>query len=241
MKKCILFLVFLSTLALGWAHSATALPTNPPQTVDVGGRFVVNPGETQTVSLAGPMYIKNLVIQAQGSAFESTIEVMVNGEVKGTIHAPGRDPSYVVTVAETTRSIQFRHRDGGSMQILDISATAYPLGSPPIHPGLFIGSSDQVIELASRALREIQYLKGFATPEEQAMYLYPIKRNAGLVYVMATAHGDLSSSTTTRLVALADQISFAEPYLNELMMTESAFDGVVELIAIREKIRALLN
>jgi hypothetical protein len=41
-----------------------------------------------------------LIVQAQGISSDSVIEVMVNGQVKGTIYAPGRDPSYVVTIGD---------------------------------------------------------------------------------------------------------------------------------------------
>ena len=42
-------------------------------------------------------------------------DVVVNGDVKGTIYVPGRDPSYIVTVGDYTDSIEFISRNGTSI------------------------------------------------------------------------------------------------------------------------------
>jgi hypothetical protein len=211
------------------------------QTVQLGGGFFVYPAASESVPLAAPYYIKNLVIQAEGTTAGSTIEVMVNGQVKGTIQAPGHDPSFVVTVAETARSIEFRHRDGGTMRIISIVGTIAEVPAQPVFGGGFVGSRDALVALANKALRQIDNLDSFAEPEDENTYLFPIKRNAGLVYVMATAHGDLSRQTVSQLVALSDQIAFADSYLNRLMMLDAAFDSVVELLSVKETIRSILQ
>lgn len=213
------------------------------QTIRLGGGFTVAAAQSESIGLDGPRYIKNLVIQAEGISTDSTIEVMVNGQVKGTIYAPGRDPSYVVTIAETARSIEFRHRAGGNMRILQVLGTVSSWHGHPGFPGDggFRGNKDQVIGLAMQAMRQIETLKQFASLGEEETYLFPIKRNAGLVYVMANAHGDLSRKTIRQLIALMDQIDFANPYLTEVMQKDGAFNAVVDLLTVRESIQDLLD
>ena len=146
-----------------------------------------------------------------------------------------------MTVAEVARSVEFRYREGGPMQVISVYGTVRDMGSRPIFRGTFGGSNDQIVDLASRVLQEVAVLTALSTPEDELMYLFPIKRNAGLAYVMATAHGDLAKTTISQLIALSDQISFADTYLNKLMEIDAAFASVVELISVRERIRSLLN
>jgi hypothetical protein len=218
------------------APFAPALETTP-----LGGNLWVSPSSTQSMPLPGRYYIKNLVIQAQAGSSDSTIEVMVNGQVKGTIEAPGRDPSYVVTIDDSARSIEFRHRSGGAMNIMVVVGTISRPGVPVYHGGRYSVTCDDIINLSSSALEQIENLRAFATPQDDQTYLSPIKTDAGLVYVMCTAHGDISKETITQLQALADQIKVADPYLNQLMLLDAAFDNVVQLLTVKETILSLLN
>lgn len=237
----------LSKYIVSFLIGLCALPTAAQglggyETVNLNANFTVNDSETKSVSLNGVHRLKNIVVQAEGISQDSTIEVMVNGQIKGTIYAPGRDPSYVVTVEEATRSIEFRHRTGGSMRIIAILATQ-SVWSKPVSggSGAFYGDKEVVQQLAATALAQIEILKGFAAPMDVKDYLYPIKKNAGLVYVMSNAHGDLSKRTIAQLVALMDQIDFANAYLGTLMQQDDAFESVVELLTVRETISDLLD
>jgi len=243
-----LFLTLLSTTAAAVGFYSTPaladslLPQPAFETVRLGGNFSVGDSETKSISLGGPRYIKNLVVQAQGIYSDSAVEVMVNGQIKGTLYAPGRDPSYVVTIGEVARTIEFRHRSGGAMRILDVVGTVSEWsGNPGNHDGGFTGSRDQVQQLALTAMRQIETLRAFSSPDDESTYLFPIKKNAGLVYVMSSAHGDLSRKTVMQLVALSDQIDFANSYLSLLMQQDGAFDAVVNLLTVRESIIALLE
>jgi hypothetical protein len=231
--------LFTATLV---AISSTAQASPDFETIRLGGSFTVSDSQTQSIALDGPRYVRNIVVQAQGYGTDSTIEVMVNGRVKGTIYAPGRDPSYVVTIAETARSIEFRHRTGGAMRILDVMGTVSTWrGNPGNHEGGFRGSKDQVIQLALSAMRQVEILRNYSLPEDEMAYLFPIKKNAGLVYVMSTAHGDLSRKTIQQLLVLSDQIDFANRYLSQLMQQDGAFNAVVDLLTVRESIQDLLD
>lgn len=81
-------------------------------------------GETKTLSTRGRRYVESIIVQADARWNDTTIEVIANGKVKGTIYIPRRDPSYVVTIAEEVDSILLRFVSGGTATIRDIKATA---------------------------------------------------------------------------------------------------------------------
>ncbi len=71
------------------------------------GRMTVSLKNPKTLSLRHPRYIKKLVISAEGVRRDAKFNVVVNGDIKGTIYVPGRDPSYYVTIEDYVESIQF--------------------------------------------------------------------------------------------------------------------------------------
>lgn len=239
----ILFQALLSLpLAISSFANAESLLARGHQTVLLASDFVIRDSETKSLALDRGRHIKNLIVQAEGVGSNSMIEVMVNGEVKGTIYAPGRDPSYVVTVEDISRTIEFRHRSGGSMHISQVYAVVSDWSSPHTNPGGGFGANKgQVIDLATDTLSLIENLGQIATPEDFQNYLFPIKKNAGLVYVMSNAHGDLSKLTIDKLINLMDQIDYAQPYLDQLLRNEAAFDTVVELLTVRETLADWLD
>lgn len=212
------------------------------ETLIISGNFTLAPSETKSIPLKAIQKIKNLVIQAEGVNQDSMIEVMVNGEIKGTIYAPGKDPSYVVTIAEATRSVEFRHRSGGSMRIHQVIATVSGWSAPLPNPGGgFHGGYDEVVAAAQAAMAQVDHLKNYSTSNDIRDFLFPIKRKAGLVYVMATSHGHLSKDAILALTALMDQIDFARSHLGQLMQKDECFDASVELLTIRETISEWLD
>ncbi len=76
--------------------------------------FKLKSGRTKSIQLRSHQYIKKLIIEAEGIRRDATFEVIVNGEVKGTIYVPGRDPSYIVTIEDSTSSIEFMSRNGNA-------------------------------------------------------------------------------------------------------------------------------
>ena len=64
------------------------------QTVDVPGSwFSLHPGELQTLYVAGGWrFVKKLYIRADAEWGDATLEVIANGDVKGTVYVPGRAP-----------------------------------------------------------------------------------------------------------------------------------------------------
>jgi hypothetical protein len=75
---------------------------------------ILEEGEYKVLYLPGLLYVKKLYISVEGIARSAYFDVMVNGDIKGTIHAPGSDPLYIVNVAATTRTIQLRSMYGNA-------------------------------------------------------------------------------------------------------------------------------
>lgn len=69
-------------------------------------------GTTQQIRLNGGQYIKKLIISAEGLRNDAMFDVVVNGDVKGTVYVPGRDPSYFVTIEDSADSIELVSRGG---------------------------------------------------------------------------------------------------------------------------------
>ena len=235
----VLFFCFLISLA----NVSFAQRTPHFETYSVGGSFTVRDSQTVTLNLNNTRFIKSIIVQAEGAYRDSMIEVMVNGEVKGTIFAPGRDPSYVVTIGETASSIQFRHRSGDSMRIHNVTATmATWMGRNRFPTGPhFPPSYDSVTGLAQRTLNAIEEIRPYSTLEEEQTYLLPMKKKAGQILVMSQARGNQAHKTSEALMALMNQIEFSAEYINQMMEQDGLFDSGVELLAIKETIDDLLN
>lgn len=76
------------------------------------GPVTLYSGSTQQVRLNGARYIKKLIISAEGVRNDAMFDVVINGDVKGTVYVPGRDPSYFVTVEDYADSIELVSRGG---------------------------------------------------------------------------------------------------------------------------------
>lgn len=215
------------------------------ETITLGESFTVSDAQTKSIKLDNVRYVKNLFIQAEGVAKDSQVEVFVNGELKGSIYAPGRDPSYYITVNESARSIEFRHRAGATMRIIDIKATVSGRKGAVVADNdnvQFKGTSDkQIINLAREAQQVVDRLQDHCNPVDYAMYFYPIKKAAGLVSVYAAAYGNLSTQTLAQTRSLADQIKFAAPHLSLMASYHEGFDLVVRLLTVQAKIDDLTN
>jgi hypothetical protein len=73
-------------------------------------------GTVEHVRLNEQVYIKKLIISAEGLRNDAVFDVVVNGDVKGTVYVPARDPSYFVTIEDSSDSIELVSR-GGSVNI----------------------------------------------------------------------------------------------------------------------------
>ncbi len=227
--KSILILMLMVT---GWTAKAADY-----EVISLSNGFDLKPGKVVTLNLATPRYIKNLVVQAESIGSGSSAQVIVNGEVKGDIYAPGSDPSFVVTVAATASSVQIRHLAGSAIRIIGVNGSV----SNSWASGGFRGDVENLKGLVRETLDLINAIDKYASPTDQATYLMPIKKSAGYILVMSSAHGNLGKDTIARLHMMVGQIDSAVSYLHYLMETEAAFDLVVQLLTVKESVRELLN
>lgn len=86
------------------------------------GSMTMNNGDMRQVLLDQPRYIQKIFVQAEGRYRDAIVEVVVNGQVKGTIHLPATDPTYVVTIADTASTIELRMTSGHTVVVKSVLA-----------------------------------------------------------------------------------------------------------------------
>lgn len=238
--------VLASTPPLGSGEKARAESASKEQfeTISISQAFFVKMDQTKSIKLDHVRYVKNLYIQAAGVQTDSQVEIYVNGEIKGSIYAPGADPSFYITVNESARSIEFRHRSGASLQVLDVKATVSVRVGAVVEENealTFYGSDKQIVKLAFEAQRVVDSLQDHASGMDYLMYLYPVKKAAGLTSIYAASYGSLSYQTIAQMRSLADQIAFAAPHLSLMASYNEGFDLVVRLLNVKATIDDLVN
>jgi hypothetical protein len=244
--------------------TAPAFGEDRRETVDLGSSdFTLAPGEVHSLELTGGWRnVQKIFVQADGVGRDATFEVIANGDVKGTVHVPGRDPNYVVTIGETARSLQFRHVMGGSIRIYNVKVTqservtddpgyeperdlecaivgGCAAGAPSIDLPKDIGFDSA--KLAKQAITLVDRLEPWASVEEYKEYLLPIKVASARVFSLARLTPYYSSRLHYGLVALKKQIKFAGPYIEETFSRENLFTIAVELQHIADKLELSLK
>lgn len=218
------------------------------ETVSLGS-VKLYPNQMESVALDGWRNVQKLYINATGNYGDAMFEVIVNGDIKGTIHVPGRDPQYIVTVNEVASSIQLRHLSGSSVSIHNIRAVQsirvftshhYPEWNHCQFPSQCVEwpASNVASGLARRAISLVDQLAGYADYQQYGYYLLPIKKAAARVYAASQARGPLSGKVRELLLALQAQIAFARPYLENTFERTYAFELAVELLSLEHKLSA---
>ncbi len=207
------------------------------------GSLSLNAGETRTFDLRRWRNVKRLVVDAVAVGHDALVEIETNGEVKGTLYIPGADPTYVVTIGEAARSIQFRHVRGGRVTLSRIDATLSstsvpdPNGGGPLGPqGLSLAA-----DLSERVIHLTDEFFPLASTKEWVHTLLPVKIKAGRAYAQASASGDLSGRVRESLVGLMVQMEMAEPYIENGFQKPELFDLCVRFLAEWNKLQELLN
>ncbi len=88
-------------------------------TFELISNVTLNNGEYKTIYLPTTLYVSKLYISVEGLRSDAYFDVMVNGDIKGTIYVPGRDPLYIINVADSADQINLRSMYG-SARILSI-------------------------------------------------------------------------------------------------------------------------
>lgn len=221
-------------VAIGALAVSTGASANM-RSISLGGTYV-SAGATASLSLPGSMKIKNIVVQAEGASYQSAMmEVFVNGVAKGTIYVPGTDPSYLVTIAETASSIQFRHTSGGNIRIRDVLANVEGSGNQ----GNYVDLTPP--GLARRAIELVEALEDFTNYKDYGAYLLVIKKQAAKTYAKSVAKGPSAIATLKELEKLKNTIAWASDFIEDNFERDNAFELATELLGLQEKIDEVLN
>lgn len=253
-------------LALGvTATKALAYDNDENETVTVASSyFRLEPGQTKSLRLDGWRQVKKIFVEAEATgSSDARFDVITNGDVKGTVHVPGYDPSYVITIGEKINSIEFRHLSGGAARIKSVKVVQEldDFGQNRYRryfdTGYYYDASDyqrwgsdysrwpvtgRASAMALRAMDLVDALEGFVNYNDYGKYFLPIKKNAGVAYSIARARGDISLKVRTALVNLKDSIGLAIPYVeNHMFEVEYAFRLAVELDTLYEELDSVLR
>ena len=218
------------------------------ETITLPGSYLrLEEGQTVSISVGGYRHISKLIIRGEGVWRDAMMEVLVNGDTKGTIYAPGSDPSYVVTIAEASSSIELRGLRG-TMNVRGIQAVVstrnlgggygtYPDGSRDVYRPIH----NEAMAIASRAIELAQQMEHFCSYAELGRYVLPLKKTAGRAYSVASVRNPISMRVHEALAALRGQIAFARDFLNGSMERDATFDLAVEFLTLEEQISGLLE
>ncbi len=88
--------------------------TLPGKTFELISNLSLVEGEYKILYLPSKMFVKKLYVSVEGISSDAFFDIMVNGDIKGTIYAPGRDPLYIINVSETTNVINLRSMFGSA-------------------------------------------------------------------------------------------------------------------------------
>jgi len=218
----------------------------------VSDSFTTRAGETHSFLLRnctnrGYERVKKIIVSAEGVYRDAQAQVIVNGDVKGTIYAPGSDPSYTITIEDYTDSIQFTALTG-TLRVNDIKVV-YEVSDREWrridegnrYPVYGSSSRSEASNLALKAINIVSELRGYANYQEYGDFLLPIKKAAARVYARADARSDFSASLRTYLLILLNEIDRAKPYLNDAFERDAAFRLAIELLTVGEKLEAGLR
>jgi hypothetical protein len=209
----------------------------------LSGGFHLSEGQTKSISI-NAAYVEQVFVQAEGASRQDAMfEVWANGRPKGSIYVPGRDPSYIVTIRETVRSLEFRHVSGGSVRVYQVrgslSGGITNIGQRPPLAGLGYSGSTAV-ELAQRAVAVVNDLKPMANMSQLETYLMPIRKSAARLYAIGASNAPYSLKVRNALIDLESKLTNAAAYIEQNLETDAAFDVTVEMMTIKETINSML-
>lgn len=201
---------------------------------------IVNHGETASIQVPGRPFIHKLLIQAEGAGRnDAYAEVMVNGDIKGTLYLPGRDPHYVVTVAETSGSIEISMVQGAG-RFLSIKAVVSNSDEDTWKP-IPDHYKSRIGRISSEIIQITNYLDRFTSFPDYQTHLLPLRRASALALAYAESRGDLSQTARPFYEAVVDVLDSSEDYFQRSLEVPQMQDGVIRLMTLREKLKVLLQ
>jgi hypothetical protein len=194
-------------------------------------------GATTTLPLNMLRHVNYLEIDAYGVGGEGMFEVIVNGQVKGTIHVPGQDPKYVVTIADQTRNLVLRHISGQKARVtaLKVYFTASDNHShlPP--------SQQDAAMLSRDIINKMSQFQALISVDDFQAHVLPIKIAAGHSYAIATASGDLSKRLAEALGILQVQFRESKSFFDACMSQDRLFDLSVQALELKYRLDEMVD
>lgn len=217
----------------------------------ISSNIQVNAGTTKSLNLSNSTYIKKLIISAQGTPRSgATMQVVVNGDIKGTIHVPRHDPSYFVTVNDTTKSIEFVSLSG----TINISAVKIIGSTHSSHSrsrwkpgqryskGLYGHNAGTLAQdIALTAIDLVNEFTKYSSYKELGDVLLPIKKSAAVVYATSYGAGDYSVKMRSTLMQMSKQLHLANHFINRNFEKSAIFDLALELLTLKERLDSIIN
>jgi len=202
--------------------------------------FNVRQGQTKSLRLPDRMFVQKLYIQAEAKGrYDSYAHVSANGDTKGTLYLPGRDPHYTVTIADVADSVEITSTKR-TARIHKVKAVVkeYPSrrGSSVPLPG-----NSEVAQLADNVLDLVDELQGYTNYRDFGTYLLPIRKSAAKALARATAKGDASISARPYYEALVEAIKAAEAYFDEMYERKYAYRLAIDLVSEKERLKDMLD
>jgi hypothetical protein len=215
------------------------------QSIDlIDSSITVQSGGLQSLNLKSVVHIQKLLIQAEsGGRGDALFDVIVNGDVKGTIHVPGHDPTYVVNVNQAASSIQFRMLQGHEATIRRVMAvvTQNPSRAQFANGPIALADLNVITSIALRAIEITHQIENHATPLEMNGYVLPMRASAGRLYAVAAGRGPYSSHVYNAALDFLLRVDAAKPFIDGLMQRSAAFEVMVELLSLRAGLDDLID
>lgn len=202
--------------------------------------IVLSQGQNYFINLNKSYFINHIVVAAEGIVQDTMLEVLVDGKVKGTIYAPGRDPLYVVTIREVSNKIELRYLSGARARISSVRVFRSENGFDPIG-GWLPASKYEVANFANQVISLSKNFEVVIPTVEFNNYLLPTKVAAGQLYAVAGAHGDSSMKTMEKFQALYLTMTMATSYIDRLLMEPKTFEMAVKFLEMKERMRDMLD
>ena len=237
-SKLLCLAMILTTLGQKTALADTVPESYLDSEIILSSSITVTRNTEKNISLSMTRNVQKIEIDALGIGADAMFEVVVNGEIKGTVYVPGQDPRYVVTVADQTRYILIRHLSGASVRINQIKAFYNQSNGGTLPPP----ARNQAASITRDIMRTISKFQTSLPADEFNTHLLPVKVGAGHSYAIATASGDLSRRLRESLLLLSDEFSRARPLIDEVMgNNDDLFDVCVETLVLDYSLKDLLD
>jgi hypothetical protein len=202
-----------------------------------GQAITVEVGKSVTLDLGMSRRVDHVEIDAFGVGGNGMFEVVVDGQVKGTIHVPGQDPKYIVTIAEETRHFVLHHLSGNKARV-----TSFKVFFEQDDGGSHLPPSHQdAANISRNIINKMSSFQSKISADQFQTYILPIKVSAGHSYAIATASGDLSNRLAQSLRVVQVQFRKAKPFFDSCMNVDALFDLSVQSLELMYQLDEMMD